>query len=125
MFSGRGEARLARRDRPPRSRRGGLIRLQKRDHRYGQDTGPQNQIKLIVRDTGGGIPADVLPRVFEPFFTTKTTGKVTGLGLSISYGIITEMGGVIEVANADDGAEVTVSLPLADPQPTTAGDKAG
>ena len=90
-----------------------------------EDAGPQDGIKLIVRDTGGGIPADVLPRVFEPFFTTKTTGKVTGLGLSISYGIITEMGGVIEVANADDGAEVTVSLPLADPQPTTAGDKAG
>ena len=57
------------------------------------DTGPQDRIKLIVRDTGGGIREDAFSGVFEPFFTTKTTGKGTGLGLSISYGIITEMGG--------------------------------
>ena len=38
-----------------------------------------DMIELRVRDTGGGIPADILPHVFEPFFTTKR-GKGTGLG---------------------------------------------
>ena len=79
-----------------------------------EDTGPQNQIKLIVRDTGGGIPEDVLPRVFEPFFTTKGVGEGTGLGLSISYGIVKDMGGSIEAANVAGGAEVTITLPVID-----------
>ena len=39
--------------------------------------------RCALRDTGAGIPADILPHVFEPFFTTKR-GKGTGLGLSIS-----------------------------------------
>ena len=55
----------------------------------------------------------MLGRIFEPFFTTKKVGNGTGLGLSISYGIVTEMGGVIEARNADDGAEITISLPVA------------
>ena len=85
-----------------------------------EDTDPEERIRLIVRDTGGGIPCDALPRVFEPFFTTKETGKGTGLGLSISYGIITDMGGVIEAANSADGAEITITLPAADADPAGA-----
>ncbi len=41
---------------------------------------------LIVEDTGGGIPPEVLPKIFDPFFTTKEMGKGTGLGLSTVYG---------------------------------------
>ena len=67
-------------------------------------------IKIIVRDTGGGIPEDALPRVFEPFYTTKRSGRGTGLGLSISYGIVTEMGGTIAAANVDGGAQFTITL---------------
>lgn len=50
-----------------------------------------------VRDTGCGIPANLLGRVFEPFVTTKAHDLGTGLGLSISRTIVEELGGRIEV----------------------------
>src|SRR5262249_3764820 len=65
-----------------------------------------------VRDTGNGIPAEVLSRIFEPFYTTKDVGKGTGLGLAIAYGIVQEHGGQIVAANhPDGGAVLTVDLP--------------
>ena len=48
-----------------------------------------------MRDTGCGIPADILPHVFEPFFTTKR-GKGTGLGLSITRNYVRSHGGDIQ-----------------------------
>jgi len=67
-------------------------------------------VDLKVRDTGGGIPENVIDRLFEPFFTTKEVGKGTGLGLSVSYGIITDMGGKLQARNVEGGAEFTISL---------------
>ena len=64
-----------------------------------------------MKDTGGGIPEAAMSRIFEPFFTTKEVGDGTGLGLSVSYGIITDMGGTIDAANARDGAVFTITLP--------------
>jgi PAS domain S-box-containing protein len=65
-----------------------------------------------IRDTGPGIPPDVLPRIFDPFFTTKDVGKGTGLGLAITYGIIQEHGGTIHAANAPGGGAIlTIELP--------------
>jgi two-component system NtrC family sensor kinase len=60
-------------------------------------TEPEDGYRVWVRDTGCGIPEEVLPRVFEPFFTTKTEAKGVGLGLSISYGVIRRHGGTIQV----------------------------
>uniref|UniRef100_UPI0035ABBAD1 response regulator n=1 Tax=Erythrobacter fulvus TaxID=2987523 RepID=UPI0035ABBAD1 len=73
---------------------------------------------LIVQDTGGGIPAHVLPKLFEPFFTTKEQGKGTGLGLSTAYGIVKQSGGFIFADNITDkegrptGARFTVYFPV-------------
>jgi len=71
------------------------------------------EVRIIAEDTGGGIAQEALPRIFEPFYTTKEAGKGTGLGMSVSYGIIRDMGGTIEVENADAGAKFTITLPTA------------
>jgi signal transduction histidine kinase len=69
-------------------------------------------IELRVRDTGCGIPADILPHVFEPFFTTKL-GKGTGLGLSITQNYVRSHGGDIQVESIPDaGTTVRVTLPI-------------
>ena len=69
-------------------------------------------VVATIRDSGPGIPADVLPRIFDPFFTTKDVGRGTGLGLAITYGIIQEHGGTINAANEDGGGAVfTIELP--------------
>ncbi|MEB3414654.1 response regulator [Alteriqipengyuania sp. WL0013] len=73
---------------------------------------------LIVEDTGGGIPKDVLGKIFEPFFTTKEQGKGTGLGLSTVYGIVKQSGGFIFASNvrakegSPAGARFTLYFPV-------------
>jgi|HubBroStandDraft_6_1064221.scaffolds.fasta_scaffold00863_10 signal transduction histidine kinase len=75
-------------------------------------------IELRVRDSGSGIPADILPHVFEPFFTTKR-GKGTGLGLSISQSYIRSHGGDIQLeSTTGDGTSVRVTLPVHQPSKT-------
>jgi two-component system, NtrC family, sensor kinase len=70
-------------------------------------------VRIEIRDTGEGIPADVLPRIFEPFVTTKEPGVGTGLGLSIASGIVAEHGGWIDVkSEAEKGSRFFVYLPL-------------
>ena len=68
-----------------------------------------------IRDTGHGIPDDVMDKIFDPFFTTKGKGggMNMGLGLSISNSIVKEHGGRIEVQSAlGDGACFRVYLPI-------------
>ncbi|TWU10629.1 Wide host range VirA protein [Allorhodopirellula heiligendammensis] len=67
--------------------------------------GAPTQIELTVRDTGAGIPDEVLPRIFDPFFSTKAgpdeTGKGgTGLGLAACKEIIDEHGGRVRVESS-------------------------
>lgn len=69
-----------------------------------------DSVSLFVRDTGPGIPEDVLSQVFEPFFTTREQG--TGLGLYVCREIVINHGGEICVANNPErGCTVTVTIP--------------
>ncbi len=68
-------------------------------------------IRVSIRDTGEGIPADHLTRIFDPFFTTKSHG--TGLGLSVAHGIIQEHGGLIDVeSELAKGTTFYILIPL-------------
>jgi CheY-like chemotaxis protein len=67
---------------------------------------------LTVSDAGTGIPPEVLEHMFDPFFTTKKIGVGTGLGLSLVHGIVTSVGGAIDVATElGKGSTFTVYLP--------------
>ncbi len=71
-----------------------------------------------IEDTGVGMDARTRDRIFDPFFTTKVVGQGTGLGLSISHGIITTLGGRIDVeSEVGKGTTFRVSLPAMPAQP--------
>ena len=65
---------------------------------------------LLIKDTGTGIPADILPRLFRKFGTESATG--TGLGLFISKGIVEAHGGEIWGENNKDGKGATFGFTL-------------
>jgi signal transduction histidine kinase len=71
----------------------------------------EDRVEVIVRDTGPGIPANILPRIFEPFVTSRSGG--TGLGLAIVRRIVEDHGGRITVT-ARDGEETCFVLSLPD-----------
>ena len=71
-------------------------------------------LKVVVSDTGIGIPKENLNSIFDPFFTTKELGTGTGLGLSVSYGIIQKHKGTIQVeSEVGKGTSFTIQLPCA------------
>jgi signal transduction histidine kinase len=88
---------------------GGILGIrteQKKDER------DQVYVRIIVSDTGEGIPEDRIRRIFDPFFTTKNTDGNTGLGLSITKGIIDKHHGTIEIESEPGrGTRVLIGLP--------------
>jgi len=66
---------------------------------------------VTVRDNGGGITENVLPRIFDPYFSTKEPGKGTGIGLYMSKVIIEQnMGGSLSAYNVSGGAEFRIVI---------------
>ena len=75
------------------------------------------EIVVEVRDTGSGIALEHIPRLFDPFFTTKPVGVGTGLGLAVCHGIVSSLGGEIEVqSELGKGSTFRVRLPAAPPK---------
>ncbi|MCX5742220.1 MAG: hybrid sensor histidine kinase/response regulator [Proteobacteria bacterium] len=73
--------------------------------------------RVSVRDTGVGIPDELLARVRDPFFTTKSIGVGTGLGLSVCENLVTKLGGVLTlVSEVGVGTVVTFTLQAASPE---------
>ncbi len=77
---------------------------------FGVHAGPYAH--LVVRDSGGGIPPEVLPKIFEPFFTTKPVGEGTGMGLAVVHGIIVSRGGGVRVASTAAGTTFDLFFPV-------------
>src|SRR5437773_3863113 len=75
----------------------------------------RDAVQIQVRDTGDGIPDDLLAQIFEPFFSTKP-GKGTGLGLWVSQGIVQSHGGTMRVrSRVGRGPTFMITLPVQGP----------
>ena len=80
------------------------------------------RVRLIVTDTGEGIPPHIIDRIFEPFFTTRAPGQGSGLGLATVHGIITQCGGDIRAeSRPGSGTSFIIHLPVSSiiPEPPT------
>lgn len=74
---------------------------------------PGAYVRLMVQDTGEGMPPDIQERIFDPFFTTKELGTGCGMGLAVVHGITTAHGGAIFVDSAlGAGTTVEIYLPI-------------
>ena len=71
-------------------------------------------VLLKVTRSGTGISKRIMDRIFDPFFTTKGVGAGTGLGLSLAHGIVSDLGGVVDVQSEEGvGSSFTIFLPRA------------
>jgi GAF domain-containing protein/CheY-like chemotaxis protein len=76
------------------------------------DIPPGSWNRITVKDTGEGIPPEVLPHIFEPFYTTKPVGEGTGLGLAQAYGIVRQHDGYIDAHSVvGEGTTFHIYLP--------------
>ena len=72
-------------------------------------------VRILISDTGNGIPPEALEKIFVPFFTTKTQG--TGLGLPICKRLMEQNGGTLSVeSRLGEGTKFTIELPATDRQ---------
>jgi two-component system NtrC family sensor kinase len=73
---------------------------------------PPSRVRIEIKDTGHGVPADLLPRIFDPWVSTKKPGRGTGLGLAIARDVVSAHGGSIQVASiVGAGTTFTIDLP--------------
>jgi len=101
---------------------GGNIEVQARNISVKKDEHPAlcegTYVRVSIKDSGIGVPANLLPRIFDPFFTTKAKGH--GLGLATSYSIIKRHGGTIDVVSGQGtGSTFSIYLPATEATGTT------
>jgi len=73
----------------------------------------ERKLRVLVQDSGKGIPRDIRASIFEPFFSTKTEGSHVGMGLSVAYGVVQgHRGGIFVESNPGEGATFVVELPV-------------
>jgi two-component system, NtrC family, sensor kinase len=74
------------------------------------------EVVLVVRDTGHGMPPEVLEKLFQPFFSTRPIGEGTGMGLAVVHGIVAAHGGRLQVeSQPGQGSTFTIRLPRTPP----------
>jgi len=92
---------------------GGVLSIRLSKGTFGKPDGETRQLRLRVADTGPGIDPGIRHKVMDPFFTTKPLDRGTGMGLSVVHGIVSGMGGRIEIGeNTPRGAVFDIFLPL-------------
>ncbi|MCL5269878.1 MAG: ATP-binding protein, partial [bacterium] len=92
--------------------RGGELLFQTTAATRRRDGQTEPLARIMITDTGCGIPPEHLSQVFDPFFTTKTPDKGTGLGLCVSYSIVRMYDGTIDLeSEPGQGTTVIVALP--------------
>jgi len=84
---------------------------------------PGFYVVIQIKDSGTGIPREILDKIFEPFFTTKEMGKGTGLGLATVLGIVKSHGGFLQVQTEEGkGTTFLIYLPALESAPQQTGD---
>jgi len=69
--------------------------------------------RIVIKDTGVGIPEEILNDIFDPFFTTKSEKNNVGLGLSIVYNLLQNHKGTIQITSQEQkGTAITITLPV-------------
>jgi len=80
----------------------------------------EKNVFIEIKDTGTGIPEEIINKIFDPYFTTKEEGKGTGIGLYMSKSIIEDsMGGEVSVRNVEEGACITITMKKSQEHETT------
>src|ERR1700678_2093379 len=76
---------------------------------------PGQYVMLVIADNGTGMEPETQAHMFEPFFTTKKPGKGTGLGLAIVYGVVKQLGGLVQVdSKLGQGTTFEIYIPRAE-----------
>jgi PAS domain S-box-containing protein len=99
---------------------GGRLTIDVRNHVIDQlyassvpDLKPGKHLRIQIKDTGTGIPPEIIERIFDPFFSTKPADRGTGLGLSTVIGILRSHAGCVQVySTPGQGTSFSVYLPV-------------
>ena len=83
---------------------------------------PGSYLRLTVRDTGEGMPPEIMERIFDPFFTTRKGGEGSGMGLALVHDLVESYGGAVDVySDVDLGSTFHVYLPRVEDEPEPGG----